>query len=425
MLSNFLLPFIILVCGTYILIKLRFFFILHPICTFKLAFQGENTKDAVQSLLLALAGTLGVGNIIGVAFGIAGGGAGSVFWLVFSALFAAALKYAEVFVTANSDKKIGMIGVIRSLFGRWGKALSIAYAAICLLLSFFMGSIFQGAAVRNALSGRSEGFILSCAILLSMLAALVCLDKKSGIKKATSVIIPLAVILYSFLCFSVIVRYRARIPTVIYEIFKGAFSLRSAAFGTGGFALSSAIREGFARGLLSNEAGAGTSSFSHTALDKNECERAGVFGIIEALFDTVIICPMTAFAILTSGTEGLSITIPFKSVLGNFGEAGLFVSITAFSFSTIICWYFYGSVCREYIFGERFIGCYFFLFFISFAIGIFNPPKRLIEFTDTILLLLTILSSASLLLSSEKIVPPNFKDQKREKKDKKRIKKRS
>lgn len=399
---DFLLPIIILLSGGYMLIKIRFFFILHPISTLKLAFTGENTKGAILSLLLALAGTLGVGNIIGVAFGIAAGGAGSVFWLMVSALFSSALKYGEVCLCAKRRSKLGMIGVIKESFGAGGRRLAILYASLCLGLALSMGAALQGSAIRSAVISDSPNSLLPIAMILTLTSALICSSKGEGIRRSIAVIIPMAVLLYSAISFMVIFRHTDRIPTVIGEIFKSAFSLRSATAGGGAAVISAAMREGFARGLLSNEAGAGTSSLSHTALEGKDADRAGIFGIFEVTFDTLILCPMTAFAILLSGKGEL----PFSRELGFFGGAALFLSLTAFALSTLLCWYYYGDICRKYLIGEQLKRVYFLIFFVFFLFGILLGAQRLIPTIDFILLLLTILSTATLIKCAKDIHAP-------------------
>ena len=140
-----LLPLLITAVGTYFLIKLRLFFVLHPLQTAKKLRLTIKDKESVRALSLALAGTLGVGNVVGVAWGISVGGAGALFWIFVSGIFSAAIKYAESSLSADKkrDAAGGMMYVLSSSFGRAGKLFGIIYALLCLALSLTMGSALQ------------------------------------------------------------------------------------------------------------------------------------------------------------------------------------------------------------------------------------------------------------------------------------------
>ena len=161
------LPIMIIFAGTYLSFKLDFFHVKHPIRTLKFAFSGQNTKKSVLSLLLALAGTLGVGNIVGVASGLYIGGPGSVFWLILSVFFSSVIKYSEVFLASSKRRSFGMIGVIEE-GGKENKTVAKLYAALALLLSLSMGAALQGSAIRSAtlsLGDKAREFILSFILL--------------------------------------------------------------------------------------------------------------------------------------------------------------------------------------------------------------------------------------------------------------------
>ena len=404
---SILLPFIIIPSGIFLCFKERFFFINHPIRTLKFTIEGKNTKEALGSLSLALAGTLGVGNIVGVTVGLSAGGVGSIFWLFASSVFSSAIKYAEVKLSSSVGDR-GMIGVINRSFKRMGSIISRIYAMTCLLLSLFMGAGIQANAIFDS---SAEALDLSPAPLAAMLAVILVLllfGGRSVIKRAASFIIPIAAILYSIGCAAVIIPNLQRLPSLIAEILSQAFSLKSFAAGALTFLSASGMREGFARGLLSNEAGAGTSSFSHDALAPTDADRAGCFGILEVLFDTAILCPMTAFSILL-GNESRdfsgslsSLSDVFLSALGKSGPILLFFCVLAFAFSTVICWYYYGSICREYLFGKRlrlvYPCLYIFFFVFSYRIG----NRSLIPAADTSLLILTLISTAATLKNTVK-----------------------
>ena len=145
-----LLPVLIISGGLFVIVRLRAFFVFHPIRTVKATLTALGSREARTSLFLALAGTLGIGNIVGVAVGIATGGAGSVFWLIVSAVFASALKYAESPLASDMHAVAsdGMMSVIRISFSRFGRPLSRMYALACVLLSLVMGAALQSSGVH-------------------------------------------------------------------------------------------------------------------------------------------------------------------------------------------------------------------------------------------------------------------------------------
>lgn len=404
-----LLPVLIILSGAYFLFKLDFFFLKHPIRALKFAFSGTDKKNSFFSLMLALAGTLGVGNISGVAIGLATGGAGSVLWLMVSALFSSAIKYSEVYISYHSKGR-GILDVIKRSFGEASAFFALVYAVFILLLSLFMGSAFQARAIAEASVLGGDGRIFIIAPLITAFCITVALLGKDRIKGAVAVIIPLASIIYTGMCLFVIFSNFDRLSEIIGMIFSSAFSPRSAMGGIIGFISASGMKDGFARGLLSNEAGSGTSSLSHTShidthktFEETECMRAGIFGVLEVLFDTLFICPLTAFAILL-GTDGDLSTSSLGELSKIFGKAIspsapllLFACIVFFAVSTTLCWYYYGMVALKFLLPKRkgyLFSALFFVFF--FAALLYNIPHVLF-ITDTALFILSLISLSALI----------------------------
>ena len=160
-----ILPICVCAVGGYLTVRLRGFFLLRPLAVLREIKESLKREGAVSSLCLALAGTLGVGNIIGVGVGLIVGGAGSIFWLVISSLFATALKYSEACISTDISGGLGdgMIVSLRHSFKRLGKPLSILYAAVCLVFSLTMGGALQSVGASGAISSAfdlDEGKIL-------------------------------------------------------------------------------------------------------------------------------------------------------------------------------------------------------------------------------------------------------------------------
>jgi AGCS family alanine or glycine:cation symporter len=404
-----LLPIAVTFFGGYMLLKLKAFFLFHPIRAMSELKRSLAGRGAVRALCLALAGTLGVGNIIGVAVGLIIGGAGSVFWLIISSLFAMILKYSEACISSDiSDGNGGgMIFPIKNCFGRIGGSLSYLYAALALMLAFFMGGALQSVGGVGALS-------VSCGIKigsLSLIFAIACvaflLIYKDKIKSVTFALIPLITVTYIAFSLGVIILNIGKLPEIISTIFKSALNLHSIAGGSVGGAVSVALREGFSRGLLSNEAGAGTSSFSHSEVSSTP-SGAGMLGICEVIFDTVILCPMTAFVILSvipdvsEYTSGAELVISaLRLSLGSFVSNMIAFCILLFAFSTVVCWFYYGKVCADYLRFPSQVYTAVFAMFLFF--GGMISERLVVSFCDMILLVLTLLSGSVLIKSSDRI----------------------
>ena len=260
----YILPIIVTFTGAYFLFKLRFFFIKHPKKTVKKIKKAIGEKGAFRSITLALAGTLGIGNIVGVAVGISVGGPGAVFWLFVSSLFAMVIKYAEASLCAEFGDGKGMIGVVAKSFGRLSRPMSIAYSVLILAICFVMGAALQSASIGQCASftlGMSEN-VTSIILIIVLLFSIIGGSLK--IEKITMILIPVTTIIYILLsCFAILLNIE-KIPEAFFCVMSSAFDGESAFGGIIGFLLSDKIKEGYLRGILSNEAGAGTSSIAHS-----------------------------------------------------------------------------------------------------------------------------------------------------------------
>ena len=405
------LPILIIIIGGYFLMKLRFFFILHPIKTAGQIKRTMKSKEARGSLSLALAGTLGVGNIVGVAYGISVGGAGSLFWIFVSSAFAAVIKYAESTLAADNIffGHGGMNYVMEKAFRTFGRVFGKLYSLFCLFLSFTMGTSLQVNSVTASLLPEKKNITHIVLLLFFLLVFFVVVGGSKKIERVTAKLIPLSTVIYVVLCLGVIFSNIDKLPEVFVRIVKEAFGFRSGVGGVSAFLAINSMREGFARGLLSNEAGAGTSAMAETRSKKSPHE-TGLFGMCEVFFDTVLLCTLTGLAILTSsaglGAEsGISIvSSAFFSVFGKFGTYTLFLLIFAFAFSTVICWYYYGVSSAEYLFGRRLGGAYTLVFLLSILLADRLSTDFIILSSDLLLFFMTLLTSLTLIKKSERIL---------------------
>ncbi|MBO7150305.1 MAG: sodium:alanine symporter family protein, partial [Clostridia bacterium] len=292
---------LLLLCGLFLCVRLRAFALLHPGRVLKVAFKGEkNRKETVKAFTLALAGTLGVGNIAGVALAIFYGGAGALFWMWVCGIFAMFLKYAEISL-ALADKAEGGngFGYIARAFG--GKKAPLALFAFAMLaLSFSMGAMIQSNAIASTASANLSISPILTGVLLFLLTFAVIFGGLKRISSVTLRLIPLASALYVAMCLLVLFCRFDAIGDAFARIFASAFESRAGVFGVLSFLFGRAFRQGGMCGLLSNEAGCGTAPLAHATASGAAPARQAVWGIFEVFADTMILCTLTGLTLLVS-----------------------------------------------------------------------------------------------------------------------------
>ncbi len=361
-------PILLLLFGIFITIRLRGFYFLHPIRSIKLLLKKEpfSSTSPLSALCLALAGTLGVGNIVGVASAISLGGVGSIFWLWVSALLAMSLKYAEIVLSIKYRKRTddGYSGgaayyiftAFKSLkMQKIGRAMAYIFSALCIMNSLSMGCMLQS----NAISSSFEYVFGTSPLLVGLITAALFLGAifyKSGkVEKITGVIVPIMSLLYIAVTVVAIYICRDGLIEAFSSIFDHAFNMRSASGGILGFLTSQAFKSGSVRGLVSNEAGAGTAPTAHALSDTEIPEKQGLMGVFEVFADTIILCTLTALVIILSGADTaianpmIIIVNAFSAILGSGANYFLCISVFLFAYATLICWARYGLLSLEYI----------------------------------------------------------------------------
>ena len=405
----YLLPILTVVFGIYFLIKLRFFFLFHPIRVGRRFLRALKDRSSRHAFSLALAGTLGVGNIVGVAYGISVGGAGSLFWMLISTVFSSVIKYCESSLgrELSGSGGLGMIGIIRKSFARLGVPLSYLYALLTLLLSFTMGSAMQGGAFKSCAELLFSDLTPYALIIYLFLLVAVMLFLRERITELTVRIIPVTTIIYILLSVAVLIRHASYLPSVLCRVISEAFEFSAIGGGVSAFFISKSIKEGFFRAILSNEAGTGSSALAES-LSKATPGEVGLFGMAEVFFDTAILCTLTALSVLcidAQGSEPLSgIAFAFSTVIPSFSTPLLFALIFLFSFSSLVCWLYYGERSYGYLFGARSSSPFYLLFVISLAFGFVLSESYLFPFVDSLLLFMSILSLFALKKNSERII---------------------
>ena len=345
-----------------------------------------HTKDKsisqFQSLCTALAGTVGTGNIVGVAGAIMIGGPGAVFWMWVIAIFGMMTKFSENVLGILYRKKNekgewsgGAMYYLRDGLGAkkhcktLGKVLAIIFALCCLLASFGIGNMTQ----VNSISGNLETTFniptWVSGIIVLILVGIVVIGGLKRIANVTEKIVPFMVIIYVISSIIILCMNITEVPAVFASIFKGAFGLEAAAGGVVGYGIKLAIEQGCKRGVFSNEAGLGSAVLVHSNSNVKEPVRQGMWGIFEVFADTIVVCTLTAFTILSSGYVDLTtgavvseidgITVTKANLISliytdNFGLIGgifITIAVSLFAYSTILGWNQYGTKACEYLFG--------------------------------------------------------------------------
>ncbi len=356
-LCGIITPLFLLYTGIKIGGRVRFFYIFHPVKTVKTVLSG---KGGYKALSLALAGTLGIGNIVGVASAIMVGGSGALFWMAVSSFIAMSVKYAETFFSvkyrAFNEKSYtgGAPFYIReAVRGRGGAIYAAIFAFMCIMNSLITGNMVQTNAIRDILPMPP---ILLGAVF-SLIFIVIILGGVDKISSFTSRVIPLLTLSHTLLSVYIIFVGMNKLPSVISDIFSEAFNIKSALSGIGAYSILTAIRYGVSRGILSNEAGCGTSPIAH-ASSENDPHTQACLGIFEVLIDTAILCTLTGLVILLYGKTDS--TSPFSLVksaygffLGKTGEIFIVFSCMLYALSTILSQYYYGDKSLDYLSRKR------------------------------------------------------------------------
>ncbi len=313
-----------------------------------------------QALCTALAGTVGTGNIVGVALAIAAGGPGAVFWLWISALGGMVIKYSEVTLAvayrtgSSGGELVGgpMYYISRGLKLPW---LATVFALLGAVAAFGIGAMVQSNSMATSLEAafRLPGWIAGAAA--AALAGLVVIGGIRRIAAVAGVFVPFMALFYLAGSAIVLAVNASAIPEAFAMIFRDAFTGTAATGGVLGATARIACRMGLSRGVFTHEAGMGSAPIAHACADTDHPARQGLWGAMEVFIDSILLCTVTALVILTSGMwkqEGkISATLCQAAFGAAFpgGEYVVTIGLTLFAFATIISWYYYGETCARYL----------------------------------------------------------------------------
>lgn len=372
----------------------------------------DRTISQFQSLCTALAATVGTGNIVGVAGAIAVGGPGAVFWMWLIAFFGMMTNYSENVLGILFRRKDeagewhgGAMYYLRDGLGAKkgckaiGGMLAMLFSFFCLLASFGIGNMSQvNSIVSNVHTAFGIPTIATGIFLLAAVGAVIL----GGLKRVASItekLVPFMVILYLLGTLVIIAMHITTIPAIFVSIFKGAFSMKSAAGGVVGAGIATAMKMGFKRGVFSNEAGLGSSVMVHSSSNVKEPVRQGMWGIFEVFADTIVVCTLTALTILSSGLVDLDtgmltaageavgsnslMSESFRMVFGPAGAAFVAIAILLFAYSTVLGWSHYGATACRFLFGDKAVWPYRILFCIIVLAGSVMKAQLAWDISDT------------------------------------------
>ena len=340
----------------------------------------DGSMSPFQAVCTALAGTVGTGNIAGVAGAIALGGPGAIFWMWCSAFLGMCTKFSEVTLAihfreknANGEYVGGPMYYIKNGLSKKWHFLAVLYALFGVLTVFGTGNATQVntivSSIHSALHNLhiiddtvDERANLIFGIFIAAFVAMVLLGGIQRIGQVSEKLVPFMAALYVILAIGVVILHINRIPAVFAMIFKSAFTPQAATGGIIGSMFLS-MKKGVSRGIFSNEAGLGTGSIAHACADTNNAVHQGMFGIFEVFMDTIVVCTLTGLVILLGAPNivygqaaGAELTISgFTATYGGWVSIFTAVAMCCFAFSTIIGWGLYGSRCIEFLGGEKLV----------------------------------------------------------------------
>ena len=371
---------------------------------------GSGSVTPFQAVATALASTVGVGNIAGVATAIFIGGPGALFWLWVSGVLGMATKFAEIVIAlhyrepdAAGVMRGGAMYTLKKLGLPW---LGVIFALLTGLAAFGIGNMVQANSVAQVLNS-SFGFNASIVgLVLAAITAVVILGGIKRIAQVTEYMVPFMAIFYLLGGLIILVLHAGQLPGALSLIFQGAFSGSAAAGGFTGATIMMAMRYGIARGLFSNEAGLGSAPMVHAAAQTDHPVRQGLYGIFEVFVDTVLICTVTGLVILVTGVwnsgatgAALSAQAFATGLPGTWGHIVVTTGLVLFAYSTIIGWSYYGETGIVYLFGTRAAIPYRLAWLVFIYLGATGSLHLVWDIADTLNGLMAIPNLISVLLS--------------------------
>ena len=412
--------------GVWFSIRLKFFQILHFPAIWKETFgrmfsgkeksSGKESISPFQAAATALAGTMGTGNIAGVATALVGGGPGAVVWMAVSSIFSMALKFAEIVLAVRYRRKnaagelVGgpMYYIEKGMGCRW---LAVLFAVLCTAASFGIGNLAQSNAVADAMKVSFGVPRVVSGLVLALFTGLILCGGIQRIAKLTELAVPVMAAVYFLAAGAVLVKEWTRLPEIFALMFREALRPSAATGGILGFVTSRAVRLGLSRGVFSNEAGMGSAPIVHGAARTDSAVRQGFWGVVEVFLDTTVMCTVTALVILSAdglpqGLNGAALTAAaFSRGLGSWAGGFVAISILFFAGASILGWSYYGEKALEYLSpSARCRRWYRFLYLCAVLAGALGSLEAVWGISDFLNLLMALPNVAAVLFLGNEVV---------------------
>lgn len=356
---------LLIVGGVYLTFESGFFQLRAPLTVVKATFGAIVRKrdlSGFKAMAVALGGTIGVGNIIGVAAAVTVGGAGAVFWMLVSGILGMIIKYAEINICVSEAKKSkrncgGPMYVMRTQNKGCFKYIGVVFAVACIVASLTAGNFIQSRAIYGFLN---FGFGLEPTLISFVLIPVILLiisGHDRAFQNFSAVLVPLMSVFYIGAILFILFRNREYLYETVLSVLSEGLGIKQFAGGAVGSAVSYSLRTGLMKGLFTNEAGMGSSPIAHSGAENADPFVQGCWGIVEVFFDTVVVCMLTAVAVLSSAPyrakdfgDPFSLTVKvFESAFGSVGIKLLTVSIFCFALAAMVGWTYYGLKCLEFL----------------------------------------------------------------------------
>jgi alanine or glycine:cation symporter, AGCS family len=394
-------PMLILLVGTgiWLTIVLKGLQFSKLIYALKLIFEKKEDSEKepgditnFQALMTALSATVGTGNIAGVATAIAAGGPGALFWMWMTGLVGMATKYAEAVLAVKyreKDKEGSMCGgpmyyISKGLGWKW---LGVAFALFAAVAAFGIGNMVQSNSVADAVASTFNISPAVTGVVLMILSASVILGGIKSIGKVTSILVPVMIFFYVSAALIIIFKNIGGVPEAFALIVRQAFTPTAAGGGFLGSTVMLTMRMGVARGVFSNESGLGSAPIAAAAARTKHPVIQALISMTQTFIDTLVVCTMTGLVIILSGVwdsgkTGADLTATAFQ-LGIFkGDVIVTIGLILFAYSTLLGWCYYGEKSIEFLFGEKSVKPYRYLFIIFIGVGALSKLELVWNISD-------------------------------------------
>lgn len=384
----------------------------------------KKTKGDVSSfraLTTALSATVGTGNIVGVALAIHFGGPGAIFWIWVVGFFGMMLKLVECTLAqkyriVNADGSVSggpmyyMEHGLKDKLGKYAKYLAVVFAFAAVLCSLGTGNMAQANSMADSLQSSYGIPLYVSAVTITLLVLLIVVGGLKRIAEVTSKLVPIMAVFYFIAAIIVLVVFYKSVPGAFYLIITDAFTGTAAAGGFVGSTFIMTLTWGVKRGLFSNEAGQGSAPIAHAAAKSEHPLQEGLVSSIEPLVDTIIICTLTALVIVVTGawtahdTTGVNMTIlGFTRGLDGIGMGWMAkhvvtIGLFLFAFSTVISWSYYGTRAVQYLWGDKAIKPFYFVYGLFVFWGCIWGLNLVWNFVDMVITFMSIPNLIALIL---------------------------